>query len=367
MLHYRMAGASAAWLIFAVTTPANAGGLDRTDQSLGILFEPGTTMEVGLTGSFPDVKGTVAGTSTGGSMLADDFSYRFGIKTDVTDRLSAAIIVDEPFAATLKYPVDGVSIVGGSRGKIETSNSLTFAARYNFESNISVIGAVRAVNLSAELFQYVGGTQIYGLEGDGSYKLGFSVGIAYEIPQIAMRVALTYNSEIDSEIDFHQSINGGYTFEKHKVTLPDSLNLEFQTGIAPDTLIFGSVRYVDWPDFVVETDAYSNAFRSKITQFEDPTVTSTLGVARVLNKQWTIFAAFTYEAGHNPTLDLLGPVDGFKALTMGATVTIDKMRLTGSVSHAWLGDIEGETANGLYGSFRNNEAWMFRTKLAYTF
>lgn len=355
-------------ILLGLTTMALAGGIERTNQSLGIMFEPGTVLEFTAIGLDPNVKGTVSGTSTGGSIFSSQFLYGFGFKTDITQNLSVGFILDEPYGAILKYPLTGTSLVGGSKGWISTSNSLTFAARYRFDNNFSVVGAVRAVDLEAELHQYVGGVPIYDLTTKGGYNFGYSIGIAYEIPELARRISLTYNSEIDNNLGLNQVIAGVPIYEKRNIKLPDSLNIEFQTGITPDTLLFGSVRYVDWKDFVVASAAYTAAYNSSITRYEYATLTNTLGLARVLTPDWTVFGAVTYEAGHNPTLQLLGPVDGFAALSGGFIYSFEKLRVTTTVTHVWLGDAQGKTENGfLTGVFKNNDAWQFSTKLAYHF
>ena len=38
------------------------------------------------------------------------------------------------------------------------------------------------------------------------------------------------------------------------VKTPNSWNLEFQTGIDPNTLVFGSIRWVDWSNFRVDPE-----------------------------------------------------------------------------------------------------------------
>lgn len=52
-----------------------------------------------------------------------------------------------------------------------------------------------------------------------------------------MRVALTYFSEVAH--DFDTTTDGAY-HEVLKLTIPQAVNLDFHTGIAKDTLLFGS-------------------------------------------------------------------------------------------------------------------------------
>ncbi|MDA0187583.1 MAG: hypothetical protein O3C59_08930 [Proteobacteria bacterium] len=89
------------------------------------------------------------------------------------------------------------------------------------------------------------------------------IGGAYEIPEIALRVAMTYFSEIKLDFSGSEGIApaanlnralipttgaGGGT-ANFSVTVPQSILLEAQSGIAEDTLMFGSVRWTNWDGF----------------------------------------------------------------------------------------------------------------------
>ncbi len=102
--------------------------------------------------------------------------------------------------------------------------------------------AVRgAVQTSGEVALFSG----YTMETSTETDFGYVVGGAWERPDIAARVSLTYHSEI--EHDFEADENGAST--DFSTTTPQSLTLEGQTGVAADTLLFGSVRWVNWSEF----------------------------------------------------------------------------------------------------------------------
>ena len=93
------------------------------------------------------------------------------------------------------------------------------------------------------------------LEGEG---WGWRAGIAYEIEEYALRASLVYNSavkldDITGTMDLRQvpgavlpGIAGINTPVFGSADMPDSLEFKFQTGIAPDWLTFGSVKWTDW-------------------------------------------------------------------------------------------------------------------------
>ncbi|AOG08437.1 outer membrane transport family protein [Agrobacterium sp. RAC06] len=85
------------------------------------------------------------------------------------------------------------------------------------------------------------------LEGDG---YGWRIGAAYEIPEYALRASLVYNSQVKLDditgtLDLRQV---GQTLENvyGSAAMPDSIEMKIQSGIAPDWLAFGSVKWTDW-------------------------------------------------------------------------------------------------------------------------
>ena len=125
---------------------------------------------------------------------------------------------------------------------------MTGLVRYRIDRRFSVHGGLRAARFGGEAtlagpaFAAVG-LGGYHWEGDDDWGFGYVLGAAYEIPEIALRVALTYGSEIEHELDADENFFGPSTTE---ITMPQSVNLDFQTGISPKTLLYGSVRWVNW-------------------------------------------------------------------------------------------------------------------------
>ena len=80
----------------------------------------------------------------------------------------------------------------------------------------------------------------YTFEGDDAWSFCYVVGAAFEIPEKALRVALTYGSSFDFKLDstetFPATAGGMVIHDTTTVEMPRSVNLDFQTGIAPKTL-----------------------------------------------------------------------------------------------------------------------------------
>ena len=80
-------------------------------------------------------------------------------------------------------------------------------------------------------------------------SFGWLAGFAYEIPDIAARIALTYQSEIMHKFDstemFPDLPGVPITGIKESKT-PQSINLDFPTGVAQNTLVFDGIRWADY-------------------------------------------------------------------------------------------------------------------------
>lgn len=72
---------------------------------------------------------------------------------------------------------------------------------------------------------------------------GWRAGIAYEIPEIALRTQLMYRSGTDVAAE---GTTNGAPVAQGFAELPQSVELKVQTGIAPGWLAYGSVKWVDW-------------------------------------------------------------------------------------------------------------------------
>ncbi|WP_405405867.1 OmpP1/FadL family transporter [Paracoccus sp. Ld10] len=357
--------------LLAGTAPLLAGGIERAPQSLNILFEEGNYAELSFGAIDPTVEGSdIAGFMTGD--VAQGYGFvGLSYKHQFTDRLSAAIIVEQPFGADILYPsqtglpdpsADGSPVLGGTRVQID-STTYTALARYKIGSNFSVHGGIRAstadgtVQLNGVGYQ---GTAGYDLRIDDEWGMGYVLGAAYEIPDIAGRVSLTYNSPIEHDFEMTESgpiilaatsgitdtISGTYT-----VKTPRSWTLEGQTGIAQDTLVFGSIRWVKWSEFIVDNAVFPIGLPTggsiPLVEVEN-TTTYTVGIGRKFNDTWSGSVSFLYEPSEGETASPLAPTNGRKGVTLAAIYTMDNLKITTGINYTKLGDAElgiGETGN----------------------
>ncbi|MFP7673201.1 OmpP1/FadL family transporter [Marivita sp. S0852] len=200
----------------------------------------------------------------------------------------------------------------------------------------------RAQTLGAAA-QDFGTSMEYNATGRRVGDWGGILGVAYEIPDIALRVALSWQSEIEHSFATSESIAGlGIDVDRGdtKVTMPQSVALDFQTGVAPGTLVFGQVKWTEWSKWEVRTPEYEDVTGVAVTGFDDDRVTWSLGVGRAFSEDLSGFALIRYEAQNDNPTSRLSPRDGFVSFGVGGQYKIDNMTLRGGIEYAWVGDAE---------------------------
>lgn len=366
---------------------ANAAGVDRSGQSTAILYESGNYFTASYGHVSPQISGVQViqiGPYSKGSRSGDAApsyeQYSAGYKHDFGNGIEAAIIYDEPFSALIDYENNSGYFAQGARANFET-RSFTGLVKYTFDTNVSVFGGLRHQTLRADSsipyvtanFGPLAGAP-YVASGKRDSGLGWVAGVGYEIPEIAMRVSLTYNSEIDHTIKTHESSVLGTSRSKTDVTTPQSLNLEFQTGIAPKTLLFGGIRWVEWSAFEIAPKDYlyltglgNPDNGSPIVSFDHDTWTYALGVGREFTEDFSAAISMAYETQVHGFAANLGPVDGLFSLSLGGTYKIESWELSAGVTYAWFGDTSTSAGSGKASEFKDNDAVGVGFKVAYRF
>ena len=76
--------------------------------------------------------------------------------------------------------------------------------------------------------------------------MGWLAGLSYQIPDIALKAAVTYRSKIDHDMQVTETMFGQpleiTTASKTTISTPQSVNIDFQTGVYKDTLAYANVR-----------------------------------------------------------------------------------------------------------------------------
>lgn len=349
-----------------------AGGIERAPQSLAPLFEPGNYAELSFGGADPTVSGTdAAGVETGD--VAQGYGFvGLAYKQQINPNVSVGLIIEQPFGADVRYP-DSSPVLGGTAARVE-STTVTALARYRMDNNISFHGGIRASRAEAEVtlsgLGYgapitAGGLSGYNVRLDPSWGTGFVLGAAYEIPEIAARISLTYNSKITHDFDTRENINPG-AVTTTEVNTPRSVTLEGQTGVAADTLVFGSIRWVKWSEFQVAPDEFAARTGGGLVSLED-TTTYTLGVGRRFTDNWSGSAALVYEPAEGEFVSPLAPTNGRRGITLAAIYTMDNIKITTGVNYSRLGDARPQTGGAPRAEMEDNDIWGIGVRIGYSF
>ncbi len=120
---------------------------------------------------------------------------------------------------------------------------------------LRVFGGVRSVTVDYEQLSTpsYNGTELLGqqnkIDVGSSQEYGYRIGAAYEVPEIALRAMIAYESAIDVDLDGTLTtplIPGGPQGASASATLPQSVEAKIQSGVAPGWLATLGVKWTDW-------------------------------------------------------------------------------------------------------------------------
>ncbi|MEL7115939.1 MAG: outer membrane protein transport protein [Pseudomonadota bacterium] len=380
----RLTTTALAALLIAQT--AFAGGVERTIQSVAPIFEEGRYVEFSFRSVAPSVDGVGSGAAASvvtptpgvasGEMAPSYGQFGMALKMPITEKVDVAFILDEPFGADTAYPA-GTYFAASSTAELN-SVAATGVLRYKFNEKFSAFAGARAQTLEATAsLPSVAG---YTANGQQDLSFGYLVGAAYERKELGLRVALTYNSSITHDLTTTEtSVVPGLTSVTSNVEIvtPESVNLEFRTGLNPKTLLFGYVRWVNWSDFTIAPGTYRtlttvaglNPSGSALVSFQDDTITYNLGIGRRLSDTWSIAGSVTYEEQSGNLQSNLAPRDGRTSVGLAATYTQGNMKVTTGISYTWLGDANTQLLNSgvAAASFTDNSTLGFGMKVGFNF
>jgi long-chain fatty acid transport protein len=376
---------------------AQAGGFDRSGQDTSIILKEGSLLEVTSVSVKPKVTGTYGLAVMGGAItdVAPDYSFTtLAFRTDISDDMALAIIQDEPFGAEVNWtspsvasasgiPAYALASYNGVKAKIKSS-AITALVSYDAVDNITVYGGLKSQSLSATASNPLVST--YTIASNTDSSMGYVMGAAFEKPEIAMRVAFTYHSKIGHDLSIVESFVSGSTTvtapaKNMSFDTPEAFNLDFQTGIAANTLLFGTIRQVKWKQFNLRPTVYNQlttpgvltgatvtATSGKaLKEFTSNATTYSIGLGRKFTDQWSGAVTYGTEAAEGVEGGPLGPTDGFSKMGVGVTYTGEKATVTLGVQQVNIGDISLASGDTLKAEMSGNTSLVTAVKVGYKF
>lgn len=386
---------SAILLVTIPTTVTFASGLDRSGQSMTAFLQPGNYAEAGMSFLSPSVQGhsTVSGHEGEkiGNMADNYYFPSAAIKVQATDHISLGLLYDQPFGANATYALeDGTFDNAKESTEVEVrTHNLTGLIGYQPTENWNIYGGavwqtVEAdIHLRGDAYSRLSG---YDISVDQKEAWGWIAGLAYQIPEIALKASVTYRSEIEhnaktTEKTTLAELNPAYAVFSNRVsqvnaTTPQSVNLDFQTGITQKTLAFANVRWVHWDQFTVTPSllaqvsaAVSPTHKSQnLIDYTDDQWSANIGLGHKFNDKWSASATAGWDSGAGNPVTTLGPTNGYWSVGLGGqySPTANTFLQTG-IKYYGLGDAKAKTAGAIVGEFQDNYALGYGFKIGYKF
>jgi long-subunit fatty acid transport protein len=347
---------------------ALAGGIDQSGQPVTLIFKEGNYAEFAGYYGMPTVEGVDPLGNRSGNVYGSVASFGGGLKRQLGEAWALGLIVDQPYGVIVDYPASDFPYAGTSAKP--KSLGVTALVRYRIDERFSLHGGLRATRFGADVrlagpgFGPLAG---YDWNGENDWGLGFVVGGTFEVPEIALRVALTYGSATEHELASTERLLGMEVRSSTEIIMPQSVNLDFQTGVAPRTLVFGSVRWVNWAGWQAAPQAFTAAAGEPLVEFENDAFTYRLGIGRQITDRFSAAVEVSHETARGQMMSALDPYDGYTAVGLGGTYEMPSgLSLTGGVAYNFLGDADVATPAGP-APFRDNRAVALALKVGFRF
>ncbi|MBD0416564.1 OmpP1/FadL family transporter [Oryzicola mucosus] len=363
-------GATAITLSMAAAS--NAGGLERGGYNVDLLFDA-SPFAGEVTGAYvmPNRKfnnvrdinplngvgsdGLGGGDTDGVRDTRNYWVPRVGFKATIGGGFDCMADYSQPWGVHTNPGANWAGANDNIETKIESNN---YAATCSYkmdagQGQFRILGGVFYQEVSGFKIRQVApdfavpgnGIGKLELEGDG---VGWRIGAAYEITDIALRASLVYNSAVDlgditGTLDLSQ-VNGVVYDVFGTQKMPQSLEFKIQSGIAPDWLAFGSVKWVDWSQLGIVSFcstaiqaaglscSYKGAgFLTSLDLLYRDGWTVSGGIGHKFNDQWSASAAITWDRG----------------TTTGLNAQTDTWTVSGGVAYAPTQNVEMRVGGAL--------------------
>ena len=288
----------------------------------------------------------------------------------------------------------GLAAVAGEATQVEVrTESITgiLGAKFGANKEFQAYGGpvaqrVRAdVKLRGDAYSSATGYTTH-VSNDQDY--GWIAGMAYSKPEIALKAALTYRSEIKHNAKafetFPLATAAGATIgvplstTRHtdiEINTPESVNFDFQTGINPTTLATAKVRWVPWSDFAIVPSLYNDV--SKVATKDDKGLALVsydedqwqveLGLAKRLAPKFAVSGTVGWDSGAGNPVTSLGPIEGYYSVGLGGKYDItENWAVSAGGKYLWFGDADGQIpTKQVVSKFEDNDGFALGVKLSY--
>ena len=382
-----------------LASPAVSGGWEASRLDTSMMYSDGGYAEVGTSSISYSIQGTTQA-AVAHKMAKDQTRTTLGFKQQFGDfdvglsrYMSGAIQLDgQNTDATLNPPgCDATTLAAAANvaqigycsvvpsADVEAT-SLALMARYRINENMSVLGGLNRYSVSDANVTTLSG--YYVVSGD---EMAPVAGAAYENKEIALRVELLVQVETDMALTAASSVAAAVpttAVSGATMVIPQTMTLNFQSGIAEDTLLFGSIHKADWDTAQIaipENTAGINPAGGTLTvddvgsSFSSRTAYS-VGVGRKINETLSVLGSYSTEDGGGATSnDPFTLTDGSQTVGLGVRYSQDNMTISGGYSYTKVGDVtvthltDAGAPSGLTAAYTDNKVTGFGLKIGFSF
>jgi len=340
-------------LIAMSASMGHAGGMEATALSAGFMFEDGSYGSASVQSQSPSVQAkTAAGASlTSGSLVGSVTSTNLKAKMDVLDNMSVGITYYRQAGIKLDYqtnwsaplPLPPKTVMP----KVDLDvSALAVLVKYDFNENFSALAGIKN-GTASDATVLIPIVVAVNATATGKSALSYIAGAAYEIPELALRAELMYETKASYSLPTSFAAMGaiaGVTAGLAAAqtgtidaSTPDYINLYVQSGIAEDTLAYASARQASWKSSQVtftHPEGNSTALGGAaadadkgtaytLSDFADST-SYEIGLGRKFGNTWSSSIAYNWEGGSGATTSSLFTLsDGRQGLSVGAKYSLN--------------------------------------------
>ena len=376
------------------TTAVDAGGWETGRLDTGFLYQDGTYVEASYGSLDYSVNGTTQANqkhemakdqkrmSLSGKFAAGGFDIgltSFGSGAIQMDGQGAAVdttacktaLQQYTIAAEAKPPsvadmLTQANSMGANCSVVPSAdvklNTQALMARYSFNDKYSVIAGVRQSSLRKSSLDTLAAA--YSI--DAVSKTGAVYGFAYERPDIALKFEILRSESITIDLVGKAATSLDVT---GTLVIPEATTINFQTGIAENTLLIASAHRVNWIGSDVKLNVADSLSLNQASDFSNTTSYS-LGLGRKLNEATSASLTYSWEKGSNPGGASTSPFtmsNGSETLSAGVQHKIGSITISGGISYTKAGDVDVTHSSGLTASYADNSVTAVGIKFGYNF
>jgi hypothetical protein len=341
---------------------AQAGGFELQTLDTSMMYADGNQASI----SYASIDASIEGYNTGAGLAT--VSKKQVVKDQTVTNVNAKFDVGESLSFGLTtYRSGAIQLDGGNgvNGNLAPTgdvdlDSTAFMAKFALTDNVSVLGGITQNNLKDGNVTTLAGS--YDIVGKS--EMGYVVGAAYSMPEIALRAELLYQPKATISTT---STYGGALPGTTELSLPDTYALSFQTGIAADTLLLASYRKANWSNAQIAVKVPANALLNIDTKFEDSEAYS-VGIGRRFSDALSGSITYSKEQGTSATSTSLFSVsNGSDAISIGLQYKRDNMTISGGISQRNVGDLTVNAAGVGTMQYTGNSVTAMGVKIAFAF